>query len=305
VDAVRIPRPLPENGTIRVVSVAGPVSQEPFERGIELIQQRGVRVVFNESILATGHPFLAADDPERLQDLADAFADPDADAILCARGGYGSMRLLPRFDVTAAAAAGKPFAGFSDNTALHLALNHSGLVTFHAPVVTALGQSSQGAAQADRLIAALQSTLSQHESIHGTAAASGRVTGRLIGGNLSLLAACVPLPTIELPAGCILLIEETGEPLYRIDRMLTTLQLGGWLDKVAGVALGSFTRCGQEQPRGGLTATETAVERLRDLGVPIVADLPIGHGDSDLTIPLGAEVVIDGSVGSLVIDWGS
>ena len=209
-----LPKPIPTGGTIGVPSVAGSVRLDVFETGVQRLREMGFAVTNEPTRLNTGHPYLAAPDDLRLDELERAFSDPSVDAIICARGGYGSMHLLDRFDASQAARSQKAFMGFSDITALHLALNKAGLVTFHGPVVTALGQADADERALKRAIALLTHNVLSPETIYGEPCFGECAEGRLLGGNLSLLSACLPLDACALDKPTILLIEDVGEPLY-------------------------------------------------------------------------------------------
>ena len=285
-----------------MVSIAGRVNPEHFQSGIKRIKSRGFKVSFNEELLDTGHPYLAASLEARLNDLNQAIQDESADAILCARGGFGSMHLLERLDIDALVQSQKLFVGFSDNTALHLALNKAGLMSLHGPVVTALGSYKDAEHPVDRLLDAMQYRFKSPLRFTGTGQVKGQVKGTLVGGNLSLLSSCLPNTTCALEEGSILLIEEIGEPLYRIDRMISGLISGCLLEGVSGIALGSFTNCAQNCG-GEAQVIELLVSSLKVLGCPVVSHLPIGHKEADLPVPLGLPVLLDGSRGELSIEW--
>jgi muramoyltetrapeptide carboxypeptidase len=298
----RIPRPLPDQGHIRIVSIAGRVNSELFQTGIKRLESRGFRVSFNQDLLDTGHPYLAAPLKERLNDLNQAILDEDVDAILCARGGFGSMHLLEKLDIESLVQSNKLFVGFSDNTALHLALNKAGMMSLHGPVVTALGYYKNPQKPLDNLIASMQYRFKTPFRFPGTGQIPGQVKGKLVGGNLSLLASCLPNTSCALERGSILLIEEIGEPLYRIDRMISGLISSGLLNGVSGVALGSFTMCAQNC--GGEAEVITLlVSSLSALDCPIVSHLPIGHKEEDISVPLGLPVILDGTMGEMLIEW--
>lgn len=300
---LHLPTPLRPGGRVYVPSIAGTVQRDVLEVGAERLRACGLDVVFDAEKLATEHPYLAAADSVRLGELKRAFTDPAIDAVICARGGYGSIRLLEDFDVEQAARSRRPFMGFSDNTTLHLALNRAGLVTFHGPVVTALGQPSASEAALNRAVALLSQSIPGPETIQGEPCFGGRAEGRLFGGNLSILSASLPIELCRLTSPAILLIEEVGEPLYRIDRMLTGLRLSNLLASASGIALGSFSKCGDGGRDGERRATEVAIECLRPLGKPIISGLPIGHRATDMAVPLGVPARIDGSQGTLEWQW--
>lgn len=214
------------------------------------------------------------------------------------------MRLLADIDAPRLASLAKPFVGYSDITAIHLALNTAGLVTYHGPVMTTLGKASTAIAEtsADLVLSAITGSRPSEERIDGRKQIGGCVIGPLIGGNLSLLAACLPAQKTAIPSGCLLLIEEVSEPLYRIDRMITGLKLAGHLDNVAGFALGSFVQCGEGR-HGPKDSENVLVDNLSELGVPIASGFPIGHDTTDVTVPLGAAATLDGSEGTLTVRW--
>lgn len=288
------PTTLKPGDTLRVASVAGKVRRTPFDKGIARLRKAGFAVEYRAESLASDHEYLAGPTSQRLAELVDAFASDQVGGIVLARGGFGSMHLLEEFDAAAAAATGKPFLGFSDNTALHLVLNRAGLVTFHGPVVTAIGGNSLASARS--AVDALTGGLLSGE-LTGVGSIGPTASGRLFGGNLSLLASCLPIGDCRPPEGALLFIEEVGEPLYRIDRMVTGLRLAGLLDQFVGFALGSFQDCGEDSAR----ARAAAVEALLPLDKPIVYGLPVGHSPDDLTLPLGGPVTLD--TGTVQLRW--
>ena len=231
-----------------------------------------------------------------------AWTDPSVRAVICARGGYGAGRVLPLLDWDALAAAGpKLLHGSSDVTALHVAFGaRLGLVTSFGPMPAnhLLGSEHADAESLDHLRLALMAPDSLAPLAGTHALHPGRAAGRLTGGNLSLLAAMAGTPWAAAPAaGRVLFLEDVGEAPYRVDRLLTQLLQSGWLDGVAGIALGSWDGCGDD-------VEETLAERLVPLGVPILAGLAVGHGRPQLTIPLGAEVTVDADAGKLLLAAG-
>jgi muramoyltetrapeptide carboxypeptidase len=244
-----------------------------------------------------GHAFLAGDDDARLGDLWRGLADPGIAAVLCARGGHGSVRLLP--GLVAHVAAGSPpptvLLGSSDVTALHAALAGTPSVTrLLGPMVAtaALGDAVTVASLRADLLGAGAGPLA------GTPLAGGRATGIAEGGTLSLLTTLLGTPfaaSVHSPGtGRLLLLEDVGEEPYRLDRMLTQLGQGGGLAGLAGVALGTFERCGDPA-----AVRRVLLGHLAPLGVPVVAGLPFSHGRPHRAIRLGAPHVLDGDAGTL------
>jgi muramoyltetrapeptide carboxypeptidase len=232
--------------------------------------------------------YLAASDTARADALNAAFRDPAVRAVFCARGGYGTSRLLPLLDTAALRRDPKVVMGFSDITALLGALERTvRLVTFHGPVVAGF---SPDPAERERWARLLFSDAPPE--IGGgdvRALQSGAATAPIIGGNLSVFCALLGTPFQPAAAGRILFLEEVGEPLYRIDRMLTQLRLAGVLERIAGLALGRFAGCG---PAGDIE--DLVLERLDRPSIPVLSGLPAGHGPVNQPFPLGLRAAMDG-----------
>ncbi len=245
-------------------------------------------------------PYLAGIDADRAADFTAAWTGPEVAAVMLARGGYGTARLLELLDWDLLAAAGpKVLVGFSDGTALHQTVAaRLGLVTLHSHVVTSLGSATEDSAEALRML--LMEPESVTDLLAGSSAVTvtpGRSVGVLVGGNLALLASQVGTPGWRPPENAIVLLEDVLETPYRIDRMLTQLLRAGWFDGATGVVLGAFTECGD-----AALVEAVLADRLRPLGVPIVAGLDFGHTDSSVTVPLGVQARLDATRLSLVLD---
>jgi muramoyltetrapeptide carboxypeptidase len=273
---------------VAVVAPAGPVPRERFEAGARILAGR-YQLVHDERVFAQSG-FLAGPDDDRLAELASALADPSIHGVICARGGYGLMRILPRLDPAAFLRAPKPIVGFSDVTALHAWAAKAGVASIHGPVVTQLGEL--GEADAKSLIDLLESPGVPPPLNDLRPLVAGNAEGILLGGNLELISRLVGTPWQLDLDGAILLLEEVGERPYRIDRALTQLELAGALKGVRGVVIGDLEHCEEPKPP---TAEEVIVERLGRLGVPILADAPVGHADRNRALPLGVGVKIEGA----------
>ena len=281
---------------MRVVAPASPFDPVRLECGLEVLRTRLGLVPRFRSDLGARAGYLAGDDARRAEEWREAVADPDARAIFCARGGYGSMRILPAIDPAPLLARPKLVVGFSDVTAIHAVLNRAGLATVHGPVVTQLGASP------DDAVAHLWALLSGRAprpnawdapppgaGVTGTGVVrAGRVSGPLVGGSLALLSHLCGTPFLPPLDGAILLVEDVGEKPYRIDRYLTQLRLAGALDRVAAVAVGQLSGCDDEQVR----AADVVREAVRALGLPAIEGLPCGHEDRNLAVPLGARATL-------------
>lgn len=272
---------------IAVVAPSSPVDPARLERGCAVLRGIGLDVVVGKHVLSR-HPdldHLAGSDAQRAADLQDAWCDPRIAAVFCARGGYGASRVLDHLDWAALRAAPpKLLHGSSDITALHTAFGRRlSVPTLFGPMVASLIADAEPEAL-DHLREAL---FGPYVPVRGThALRGGRARGVLTGGNLAVLTSLVGTAHAPAPAaGRIAILEDVGEPLYRVDRMLTQLLQADWFADVAGIALGSWTGCGE--------LDAVFADRLVPLGVPILAGLPVGHGPRQLTIRLGAEADLD------------
>lgn len=295
------PPPLAPGALVAGIAPSGPPFADLVAGGVALLRSWGLRVRLGQAAYA-GDPsgYLAASDTARLADLHDAFADPAVAGIVCLRGGYGATRLLERLDVDLARANPKPLVGFSDVTALHVALGQrAGLVTFHGPSL----QWSQ-----DRLTeasaASLRASLFGHPqgSLAGEPLVGGRASGPLVGGNLSLLASLCGTGDQLRAGGCVLLLEDVAERPYRVDRALVQLRQAGVTDGVAAVACDPFHRCVETRAdRRSASVRQVVAEWAQTLGVPAVWGLPLGHGPDQRTVALGAVATVDGDAGTLAL----
>jgi muramoyltetrapeptide carboxypeptidase len=245
---------------------------------------------------------LAGSDEERAADFNEAARDPHVRGIFALRGGYGSMRILNAIDYEALAADPKVVLGYSDLTALLNAITQrTGLVTFHGPVA-ALSEFAQNETGWLRRAVMQTEPLGEFAAADSCILVPGAAHGRIAGGNLSLVASLVGTPYEIDTAGALLVLEEVEEAPYRIDRMLTQLRLSGALDRVTGVLVGECANCDvdAEHPYAAMPLAKTLADRLADLGVPVLTQLPIGHAGEQWTLPIGVQARIND--GRLFID---
>jgi muramoyltetrapeptide carboxypeptidase len=225
-----------------------------------------------------------------------AWTDPGVSAVFCARGGYGAQRMLDRLDWPTLAAAGpKVLVGFSDVTALHQAFaSRLGLSTLHGPVVTSLGAGDEESREHLRAMLFDPVAGTSLTPAPARTLVPGRGEGVLVGGNLALVAAEVGTATSWPAAESIVVLEDVGEEVYRLDRLLTQLSRSGWLDRARGVVLGQFTDCGSPE-----SLADLFTDRLGSLGLPLLMDAPFGHAARNLAFPFGVPAVLDAGAGTL------
>lgn len=279
---------------VAIIAPSGPFDRESFEAGLAQLERR-YRLQYDARLFER-YRYLAGQDSRRLGELLSALQDPEVKAIFCARGGYGAMRLLERLDAAAALAtpdtpgAGlKPLVGFSDITALHLWLQHRGIVSIHGPVVTQFG--GQKEPTRERLFGLLESTSAAPPLTGTDTYVGGSVEGPLLGGNLAVVSRLLGTPFLPPLEGAVLLLEDVGERPYRLDRMWTHLALAGVFRKVRGIVLGSFSGC--EEREADYTSADVLRALAEETGLPCAAGFRIGHGDSNEAVPLGVRVRLD------------
>lgn len=286
------PPALRPGGTIGVTAPAAAVDPDHLERGLQALRARGYRVKLAPHILARSG-VLAGTDAQRAADLALMFADPQVEAIIAARGGYGAGRLLPLLDFAQIGRTPKLFVGFSDHTFLLNALfARASLICIHGPVVAKDLAAGLAADSLTHLLALMAGRTGEFALEGSRALAAGCAEGRLVGGCLSILVAMLATPYAPDFRGAILLLEDTGERAYRIDRMLVQLRQAGVLGAVAGIALGGFRAPGGE-PAEQRRIGEFVAEQTADLGIPVLAGLEVGHATGNYALPIGARVRLD------------
>ena len=268
---------------LAVAAPAGRVEPAELEAGLAVLAGLAPEsgIMAGPQVLAVDD-YLAGPDQERAAHLAGLLADQELGLVMAARGGFGCSRLLPLLDLAALAASQSCVLGFSDITCLLNALVMHGLIALHGPVVTQVPRLDQDSR--DDLAGLLAGRPPWPMELRGQGLTSGQASGPLLGGNLTMLCHLLGTPWFPDLEGAILLIEDTGEAPYRLDRLLTQLELAGALHQVAGVAVGRLSQ-GDEDP---LEALEAVARRLEPLAKPVVLGLPVGHGAANRLLPLGA-----------------
>ena len=284
--SVKPPR-LMQGDTVGIVAPAGPFDPKKFMKGKAVLESMGFRTFFDEGIFQK-HGFFAGTDVQRGDQVNRLFADPAIRAVVCARGGYGSMRILPFLDFETIQKNPKIFVGFSDISVLLSVLNdRCGLVTFHGPVVTTLANATKETVEA-MFTVLTSNTILELKPEKGIVIKPGVSSGIMAGGNLTTLCHLVGTPYAPRFNGKILFIEDVGEVPYRIDRMLAQMKLAGCFEGLKGLVLGSFEECGQLDE-----IFRIVQEMFKDVNIPILAGFEIGHSKINITIPIGLEATLD------------
>jgi muramoyltetrapeptide carboxypeptidase len=294
--------------TISLIAPSSPISEEKYLKALNNINSLGFVVKPGKFVLEkTG--YLAGTEKQRLEDLHSAFADPETTAVWCIRGGYGSARMLPSIKYDLIRKHSKPFIGYSDVTALHIALHQkAGLVTYHGPVAASDFTEPTVLHFRNMLMlptfgytvhAPKPSDLMRGDEYMPYVVVPGIAEGPLMGGNLSLLSALIGTDFAPNYAGKLVFIEDVGEKPYRIDRMLTQLLQGSNLNKAAGIMLGVFSDCVAKPDDSSWTLKQTLIDRLAPLRIPVMYGFPFGHISDQATLPYGLVARMDTSVGAL------
>ncbi len=298
--------------TVGIVAPAGPPADpQAVDRAVVALEKFGFKVKLGKNVRAR-NGFLAGGDKERAADLTAMFADKTVKAIISLRGGYGAARILNLLDYKMIRRHPKIFIGYSDITSLHSALQKKvNLISFHAPMAAALAADDLPEFTRASFLRTMMeakaagSICAGYEKKPVSILRRGVATGRLVGGNLSVLCASIGTPFQPLFKGRILFFEDVGERPYRLDRMLTQLLNSGILQQVAGVAVGVNTDCEEKKtPRAGdfnQSSADVIAERLSSLKIPVVTGLPFGHVALNATLPIGAKATLDGDNGDLII----
>ncbi len=306
------PKGLKPGDTIAVIAPAAPATQPEFPAYVKLMEGKGYKVISKPGLVGRKQHYLGGTDEERAGEINDYLRDPTVRMIMPVRGGFGVSRILDRIDYEALRRDPKVIAGYSDLTALHLAAaRHARVVTFHSPMAMRDLWRENEAAFAfpcksfKRAVFADQYLPNQRgfvvESPEGhrhTTLVGGKATGRLLGGNLSLVVTLMGTPHALEPKGAILFLEDVSEPAYRIDRYLSQLRLGGVLDQVAGVVLGSFTTKDEQEEKDTDRVLKDYFGKLK---VPVLMHYPVGHTSKNATLPHGAMVELDSDGGTLKV----
>lgn len=314
---IKPPR-LKSGDLVGLVSPGGVVDDVLIEKCVKNLEAFGMRVKVSANIRAARGGY-AGTVEQRVNDLHAMFLDRDVKAIWPARGGSGSIQLLPRLDYSMIRNHPKILVGYSDITALLVAIyRHAGLVTFHGPVASStfsdysmaylkavlmepqprleINMSAQDAQKAQNVEKALQEPQFARRVMR-----EGVATGRLLGGNLSVLSALIGTPYAVELRDCLLFLEDIGEAPYRVDRMLTQLSQSGALKNISGAMLGVFQKSGATDGEASLTLAEVLDDHFAQLKTPAVYGVSFGHIAQQFTIPIGVSARLDTANATLTL----
>ena len=295
--SLRRPRAIRPGARIAIAAPAGPVDPEALASGRVALERLGFETVVRDDLLDR-NGYLAGSDDRRTAELMQYVRDPEIDAILCARGGYGCQRIVDSLDPAAFRKAAKPLVGYSDITTLLLwQRKRAGLLGIHGPMLEKKDSLVGEAGSA--LVRMLQGTGPLPRST-GKTLVSGWAEGRLVGGSLSVCVASLGTAWEIDTRDCILMLEDVTELPYRIDRMLQQLRAAGKFERAVGIGIGAFTDCDDER-YPDCTVDRLFEEAFGSLGIPVVMDLPFGHVDGNRPWPFAGRGALDGSRGELEI----
>ena len=314
IEATLFGKPLPDGGTIGVVAAASPYeSRSDVERGVEWWESHGYQVKLGEGAYARDD-YVAGDPQQRAADINAMFADPEVDVVQALQGGYGSAQTIPYIDFDVIAANPKPFVGYSDITALHVAIRQrTGLATLYGYGLMGVGDKDSSSFSLNRELEVLRTggagdVPRDPDDPYVRAISPGKVTAPLVGGCLWLLMQTLGTPWEFEVDGSILFFEDVKAPPYYIDGFLNQLKDAGKLKQAVGVVVGEMKDCdyadmrdSSEWPRSR-TLEDVLEAYLEPLGVPVLYKLPLGHGKHLASLPLGVRYTLDADSRTLTAD---
>lgn len=280
---------LKPGNTIGIVCPAGYLPASSIQTCVAVLAQWGYRVMQGSTIGGNSSTYFSGTDQERLTDLQRMLDDPAVHAILCGRGGYGTGRIIEQLDFSKFIESPKWIIGYSDITVLHAHIHrHHQIVTLHAPMATAFNGEGWKSEYIQSLREALEGISSACSGPDHAFNRLGAVTAPLVGGNLALLAHLVGTSSDMDTEGKILFIEDIGEQLYNIDRMLYQYKRSGKLRSLAGLIVGGFTECKDTERPFGKTAYEIIQDAVAEYTYPVCYDFPVSHTERNVALKVGA-----------------
>lgn len=289
---------LKKGDRIRVVSPAGKVEKDKILAGMNLFEQAGFEVILGDYVFDNHFQF-AATDAKRLQDLQHALDDPECKAVICARGGYGSIRLVDQLDFSAFRRHPKWLVGFSDITILHALMQRESTCSMHGAMPGFYLKDNQPTESFKGLFQALTGESKLIEVPFHEFNRPGEVSGKLVGGNLSIIYSLMGTPLELVTDGNILFIEDLAEYLYHLDRIMHSLKLSGKLKNMKGLLVGGFTEMKDNDSPFGQSALEIIRDVVKAYDFPVCFNFPAGHIDRNLPLVFGAEYRLEVGVSTV------
>jgi len=289
-DTKRIPELLKHGDTVALIAPGSSVHEDKIEKAKSNLLSLGLKVKEGKFIREK-YGYTAGKDHERIADIHWAFGDKTIDGVWCVRGGYGCTRLLPHLDYNLIKKNPKILIGFSDITALHMAIyKKTGFTTFHGPVGSSEFTPYTTSYLQKMLFSPINGQQIQHKDSNELITLSlGKAKGKLIGGNLTLISAMCGSDYLPSAKGKIVFLEDIDEKPYSVDRMLIQLEQAWDLNNAKGILLGEFAGCDSESDLS-LTLQETLDNHFRDCGIPVLYKVPLGHIEDQATYPIGIKV---------------
>lgn len=284
---LKTPPPIKPGDKIRIVSPAGKVAEKYVLPVVEWLTQQGYKVELGKHVFDTHFQFAGTDD-ERLEDLQTALDDPETAAIICSRGGYGTVRIIDKLDFSGFRKHPKWLVGFSDITILHAAINKLGIATIHGAMPRFFfDENGQSNENLDSLMQLLKGNPVEYKIETQPENRTGSCTAGIVGGNLSIMVSLLGTKYEIDTRGKILFIEDIDEYLYHTDRMMHQLKLAGKLDNLVGLVVGDFTDVKDNESPFGKTVHEIIAEAVVDYNYPVCFGFPAGHDKRNLALAFG------------------
>lgn len=286
-----IPSALSPGQRITIISPSGAIDQEYIGGAKQFFENEGFEVVIGKNA-ANKYGRFAGTEAERTEDLQNAIDDTQTKAILCSRGGYGLAQIIDKLDFSGMLAHPKWLIGFSDITILHAAINQAGTASLHGIMAKHLTELPRNSEQVKNFLEILKGNFPSYNVPGHQLNRSGKCSGTIIGGNLSVLAGLRGTRFEPQYSNKILLLEDIGEKPYHIDRMMQNLRLGGVLEQISGLIIGQFSDC-EEDPSMHKTVYEIIRSAVEAYDYPVCFDFPVGHVDYNLPVVLGTKATIN------------
>lgn len=293
------PRPLRAGDRIAIVSPAGVIKPQLVYNCMPVLADRGWVPFVGENTFNRFATYAGTDD-ERYKDLETALLDPDTRAILCSRGGYGSVHLLERLNRLPLREDPKWVIGYSDISALHALMTRHGIESIHAPMAKHISNFNGVDADSRRLFAILSGSIPPLNVSGHSYNREGEAEGLLVGGNLAVIAGLISTPFDVIKPGRILFIEDIAEPIYKTERILYTLRLSGVLAKLAGLIVGRFTDYSPD--RGAKSMEEMIAKMTSEFDYPVAFNFPVGHVDHNVPMVCSSRIRLTVGSRSVTLD---